>query len=387
MQLTEQQVAGLILKSVTRNLTGEELEALDAWKAASADNQRQFEELTNLNSLKSRLAAFSALDQPVSPTAPVVHRVHLLRAAWFRYAAAIIILFGVAGITYLLNNNKKASPFVLTQEQRFKNDVAPGSSKAILTLANGSKILLDSVHNGMLARQGNSTIIKTDSGKLAYTPEPGEGSSAIVYNVLTTPRGGQYQVRLPDGTDVWLNAASSIKYPTAFIGEGRNVEITGEAYFEVKKDKTRPFHVKVNDMDVVVLGTHFNINSYPDEGSVKTTLLEGSVEIHKNKIIRKLKPGQQAQSEGSQVQVANDVDLDQIMAWKNGEMALTYGNTQKLMEDISRWYDVDIEYSGKIPEGKFSGSISRNVPLSSILDALNAYGIQTRLEAKKLIVQ
>jgi transmembrane sensor len=306
-----------------------------------------------------------------------------------RVAAAAALLILVSG-TYFLLNRKSATETTPLAQTKKPADIAPGGNKAILTLANGSKIILDSAANGTLAQQGNTKIIKTDNGKLAYDASK-EKPTEITYNTLSTPRGGQYQLNLPDGSKVWLNAASSITYPTSFVGKERKVTITGEAYFEVTHDAAKTFKVQVKGTEVEDLGTHFNINAYPEEQSINTTLLEGKVRVTSgsgtNSRQSILKPSQQARVVGEKIQIANDPDLDQVMAWKNGEMALTYGNTQKLMQDISRWYDVDIEYAGKVPEGKFSGSISRNVPLSSILNALKAYGIQTRLEEKKLIIQ
>ena len=232
------------------------------------------------------------------------------------WAAAILI--GISfGTYFLIKNQKTTTPAIATAPTN--TDVAPGGNKAILTLNNGSKIILDSAHNGVLAQQGNTKIIKTDSGKLAYSIST-EKPTEMVPNTLTTPRGGQYQLTLPDGTKVWLNAASSITYPTAFFGGDRKVKITGEVYFEVVHDALKPFKVLVNGLEVEDIGTHFNINAYPDENSISTTLIEGSVKLKQDKKEKLLYPGQEAKlkSDG-EITIVRDVDIKKIIAWKNGE--------------------------------------------------------------------
>jgi transmembrane sensor len=325
-------------------------------------------------------------------------------------AAAVVVLIATGAYFFFSSKSSRQIPQAPTTESA-KTDIAPGTNKAILTLANGSKIILDSVHNGSLAKQGSTDVIKTDSGKLLYASNGsplsqgrgvgGEGNPS--YNTLTTPRGGIFQVTLPDGTQAWLNAASSITYPTRFTGNTRPVSITGEVYFEVAHDAAHPFVVETEKfLNVEVLGTHFNINAYTDDANpnepVRTTLLEGSVKVTVdggNKITDKItaskiiKPGEQASAIINQqtISVNNNIDLEKVMAWKNGEMILTHGDVHKLMQDISRWYDVDIEYQGTVPEGNFSGSVNRNVPLSSLLHVLKAYGIETELTRKKIIVK
>ncbi len=269
---------------------------------------------------------------------------------WLRLsaAAAILILFS-AGIYFLSLHHPEpgeGSTGRLTI-QPVKNDIAPGSNKAILTLANGKQIILDSAHKGTIALQGNANIIKTDSGSLTYSPEPGEGPSATVYNMLTTPRGGQYQLTLPDGSQVWLNAASSIRYPTAFTGKERRVEITGEAYFEVVHNSRMPFRVKAGNELVEDLGTSFNVNAYSDEPAQTTTLVAGSVKI--GNLI--LKPGEQAafNTEGKTDLISN-ANIEDILAWKNGRFRFSSVSIETIMRQAARWYDMQVEYKGKINE-------------------------------------
>jgi len=311
------------------------------------------------------------------------HRVIRLR----RIAIAASFI-GLLLISFFLLNDKigkKETAKVGTDQQRFKNDVLPGSDKATLTLADGSTILLDEAQNGTIAQQGNSKIIKLD-GKLSYDPT-NKNSREIVYNTISTPKGGQYQLELPDGSKVWLNATSSIHFPTSFTGTERRIEITGEAYFEIAKNPNMPFIVTVSNSEVQVLGTHFNINAYNDEDNVKTTLLEGSVRFVNDGSINILKPGQQAQltKEGT-TKVVSDVNVDNVVAWKNGMFDFENASIETVMRQLSRWYDVEIEYKGKTDD-LFIAEMRRNIKLSDALKALELTGkVKFDIQDKKIIV-
>ncbi|HEY6082423.1 MAG TPA: FecR domain-containing protein, partial [Chitinophagaceae bacterium] len=268
--------------------------------------------------------------------------------------------------------------------------------KAVLTLANGQTIVLDNARTGQLASQGNSRVTKADSGLLVYQSGKLKGEStiqgnqaALAFNTLTIPRGGQYRLILPDGTKVWLNSASSIRYPTAFTGMERRVAITGEVYMEVAKDASHPFIVSTRHSDITVLGTHFNVMAYGNEPAVNTTLLEGSVKVSVPGVKEgvTIKPGQQASASntGKDIKV-NEVNATDVAAWIHGLLSLKDCSVQEFMNQLSRWYDVEVEYAGKIPRQRFGGMINRNAPLSDVLAALNAGGIHTRLEGKKIIV-
>ena len=278
-----------------------------------------------------------------------------------------------------LTSNAKEKSIAAVQ-----NDVAPGGNKAVLTLANGRQIFLDSAHTGMLAQQGNAQIVKTDSGRLEYTIVQGK-PAGIVYNTLMTPRGGQFKLRLPDGTDVWLNSASSIRYPTAFAEGERKVEITGEAYFEVAGDKAKPFQVKVGDMNVLVMGTHFNINAYADEGAVATTLLEGSVKVSSGNKSATLKPGQQAVA-ASELTIVNNANVEQIMAWKNGYFSFNQADLRTVLRMLERWYDIDVKYPDNIPVRHFTGELSRDLTLSQVISVLGEMDVKFKIEGKTLTV-
>jgi ferric-dicitrate binding protein FerR (iron transport regulator) len=310
------------------------------------------------------------------------------RVISFRRIAVAASILGILVLSgFLLFNRSGENSFVKgkVNNKRFKNDVSPGGNKAILTLADGSTIVLDEAQNGELAQQGNSKIIKLD-GKLSYDPV-NKNPKEVVYNTISTPNGGQYQLELADGSLVWLNATSSIRFPTTFIGKERRIEITGEGYFEIAKNREMPFIVAVNGAEVQVLGTHFNINAYNDEDNVRTTLLEGSVKFVSGDNSNILKPGQQFQlAKNGAFNVANDVNVDEVVAWKNGLFAFENATIEKVMRQFSRWYDVEIEYRGKTDD-LFIAEMRRNIKLSDALKALELTGkVKFDIEGKKIIV-
>jgi ferric-dicitrate binding protein FerR (iron transport regulator) len=305
---------------------------------------------------------------------------------WAAAAAVLLVLF--SGTYFLLNRKSGAEQTPIVQTKK-PTDIAPGGNRAVLTLSNGSKIILDSARNGLLAKQSGSSVIKTNIGRIAYQNNSGEKvkSAEVVYNTLTTPRGGQYQLELPDGTKVWLNAASSITYPSSFAGGKRKVSITGEIYFEVAHNPAKPFQVSVNNIVVEVLGTHFNVNAYSDEKSINTTLLEGSVKIRNIINSQMLKPGQQAQVVDQQISVVNNVDIDQAVAWKEGTFYFENADIKTILRQFSRWYDVDVVYEGPVANKKFFAIVSRNTSLKRVLDLLQHNNIVYQIDGKKLIIK
>jgi len=304
---------------------------------------------------------------------------------WIRIAAAAILIIGLFSI-YQLTSTGTLNQHKIAKINSVKQDIVPGTNKATLTLSNGNIISLDSTSFGTLAQQGNAKVINK-SGQIAYNTLS-ETPTEIIYNTVTTPRGGQYQLVLADGTKVWLNAASSLHFPTVFIGKERKVTLTGEAYFEVAKNTAMPFKVSLNDKEEVeVLGTHFNINSYSDEEITKTTLLEGAVKISTNMGVKLLKPGQQAQTrEGGQISILNNADTEQVIAWKNGLFDFDNADLKTVLRQVSRWFDVYIVYEGEIPKREFSGEIERGLSLGQVLAILEKNNIHFRIEGKKLIV-
>jgi transmembrane sensor len=334
-------------------------------------------------------------------------RVVSLRYRMVRYSAAAAVVLGVCVGGYRLLVRPAQPVVVEIPAGRFKNDVQPGGNKATLTLAGGSVIDLDSAQHGALATQGNSRVIKLNDSVLTYAPAA-TGSEAIGYNTLATPKGGQYLLVLPDGSKVWLNAASSITYPTAFTGKERVVTMTGEAYFEVSKNASQPFKVGIpGKEEVEVLGTSFNVNAYNDEPEIKTTLLEGSVKVktenlvgvntNKEKLSVVLKPGQQAEIANSvvgaitnndkeQIKVVHSVDVEEVMAWKNGLFRFNDVGIRTIMQQAARWYDVQIEYQTSEKLG-FVATISRNVPVSKLLQLLELTDrVHFKVDGKKITV-
>lgn len=321
-----------------------------------------------------------------APVVSIQPRVRKMR--WFRLAAAAAILIALftGAYFYFLNPDKEPSIATIQPKQ---NDIAPPSgNKAVLTLADGTKIELDSSGNGMIALQGNVRIVKQSNGEISYT---GDAAKEISYNTLNVPRGSKpLNLTLSDGSQVWLNVGSSLTYPTAFTGKERKVTITGEAYFEVAHNAGMPFIVQHGNVEVSVLGTHFNVNTYEDETAERITLLEGSVRVSKNSVSQLLKPGQQASISNSKIddiKVLNDVNIDEVMAWKNGKFQFN-GNTDinDIMRQISRWYNVDIEYQGRVNQ-RFWGSISKDVNVSQVLKILEATGgVKFKVEGNKIIV-
>lgn len=315
-------------------------------------------------------------------------RTRLLRVA---SVAAALVLFTSAAYWFFDKKPAKTTQKAATATA-FNNDVAPGKTQATLTLGNGQTIVLDTASNGLLAQQGATSIVNKD-GTLTYTGV--KGDVALQYNTLTTHKGEQYPVTLSDGTKVWLNAESALRFPVQFSDTVRQVEVSGEAYFEVATVKTAsgkdkmPFTVKIktasgNGGEVRVLGTHFNINAYSDEPAIKTTLLEGSVKIDGSVVLR---PGQQSQREqNGSLKVADNVDTDEVVAWKNGNF--TYSNTDisTLMRQVGRWYDIEVVYEGQKTKDRFAGSISRTASLSQLLKILELSRVHFKLEGKQLTV-
>jgi transmembrane sensor len=322
-------------------------------------------------------------------------------------AAGTILIMATAGY-FLMNNKQAVTKTAEVPKQPVVQPVVPGGNKAVLTLADGSTIVLDSAANGQLAQQGTSQVMKTENGELVYEQVVRNSGtpltthhSPLAYNAISTPRGGQYQIVLPDGTNVWLNAVSSLRFPASFTGNEREVELTGEAYFEVAsvplssggKEK-KPFIVKIlptagnaGGGRVEVLGTHFNIKAYNDEAAIKTTLLEGAVSMSTSKTRRVLKPGQQAQAaKDGQMIIDENADVDEAVAWKNGRFQFTDAGVETVMREIARWYDVEVVYAGKVPAEKFEGEIPRNSNITEVFRILELSNVHCKIEGKKITV-
>lgn len=290
---------------------------------------------------------------------------------FYQLAAAAILLAVLGTGFFWLHRSTPA-----TMPAKVSAAMIPGGNKAVLTLADGSTIVLDSARDGALGNQGGTRIIKLDSGRLAYAANNTAGaSSSLQYNTISTPRGGQYQIVLPDGSQVWLNAASSLKFPVAFTGKDRTVNLTGEAYFEVAKNASQPFIVQTSGMQVKVLGTHFNVMAYPDEAHVKTTLVEGTVSVSQGRASSLMQPGQQASIDetGAAFNITRP-DLEDVMAWKEGEFRFRKTDIRMIMRQIARWYNVDIEYKGDLSGINLYGSMTRKENAAQLLELLEQTG-------------
>lgn len=302
----------------------------------------------------------------------------------WRIAVAVVVLV-LAGVgSYRLLFNKPLRQQEVVQQSVPADVPAPATNRATITLADGQRIYLDSAADGMLAVVGNVRLEKLADGSVAYQGT----SSAPVYNTLSNPRGSKViEMTLADGSRVWLNAGSSVTYPVAFSGSERRVSVQGEAYFEVRRNVAMPFKVAKGDIEITVLGTHFNVNAYDDQGAVQVTLLEGSVEVRKGSSKGLLKPGQQAQVR-EQVKVVHVADLEAVMAWKNGYFKFNDLDIQSIIRQLNQWYDADIKYEGNKPGFQVTGYLKRDVPISKVLDML-AYtaGVQYTITDKKVILK
>jgi transmembrane sensor len=304
-------------------------------------------------------------------------------ALWPRIGIAVAVVFILSIGTYFLwfNSNQKEQMVQLKTK-----DILPGTNKAILTTANNQKITLSEEGNRDLGQQGNAVVVKDKDGSIHYQALKGQSAKVVVYNTVTTPRGGVYQLTLADGTQVNLNAGSSITYPTTFSGSERKVSVTGELYFEVAHHKNMPFKVVSANQTIEVLGTHFNINTYADEPATKTTLLEGSVKLtnHLNQTLY-LKPGQQAQN-GTNLSLVTGANAEAAVAWNNGFFHFENADIATIMRAFARWYNVDVVFNGKSNGRRFTGDIHRNMKLSRALEVLSYLKIHFSIEANKIVV-
>ena len=393
-------IGSLLLKSADKQpLTEEERKVLEEWRQSSPqrseiyrqamDHQAVADELRELNGTYDPDRAvkniFAALQmEPVAdPAAPNAAGKRSYIGRWA--AAAAVLILVAAGWYFSGTKQDVKGPVAVSPKQQTvkEKEIQPAANRAILTLSNGSSIALDSARNGRLAKQGGVTIDNTD-GILTYRGDGNEGS--IVYNTISTPRGGQYQLNLPDGSKVWLNAASSLKYPTAFTGSERTVELIGEAYFEVAPDKLHPFNVSTRDMRISVLGTQFDVTAYSDEDSHRAILVEGAVSVSNGAESRMLRPGEQAIVKDKDM-VTGVADVEKAIAWRTGFFAFSNTDIRALMREVSRWYDIDVAYGITDFSKLYGGRISRRLSLHELTKLLESSGIHHyRLDGRKLLV-
>ncbi len=307
----------------------------------------------------------------------------------FRFSIAAVLVLGMIAIWFVFAPSRQLEVLIAEQPITPKQDVAPpADTRAILELADGRIIVLDSAGSGSLATQGDALVSKLSADKIAYIPLDQESGQPTI-NTLRVPRGSRpIQLQLSDGSTVWLNVGSSITYPSYFTGGTRSVQMTGEAYFDISHDASRPFLVQRGSTKVEVLGTQFNVNGYEDEAAIKVTLLQGAVEVQQaagDKL--KISPGQQAVvTAASDIRLKKEVDLEEVMAWKNGWFYFNRLSLPEIMRQLEKWYDVDVEYEGSKTPKKFSGMVNRNNNLSEVLKLMEMAGIRFRITNKKIYV-
>ncbi len=389
--------AELILKHLRGETTEMEEAALSKWLAEDPRNQLLLDSLNQENALKEELDFFQSVDVPkdlkaVKSRLPVYRSGLLYKLGQWKYAAMFLLAASIGLAIY--QHEKKISPeSAVNSKAVFRHDILPGGNKAILTLANGKQIVLNNVHNGLIANQGHVDIHKSVDGRVTYESKQSADSQEAGYNTISTPTGGQYSIVLPDGSKVWLNPKSSLRFPTEFNGEERTVELTGEAYFEIAKIKNGsgrgikriPFMVKANNVSVEVLGTHFNVMAYANENTINTTLLEGSVKVSSGKNSKIIVPGQQALA-GSSI-ILEDVDVNEAVAWKNGFFQFNNADLPSIMRQIERWYDVKVIYEDHFYDKHYSGVMPRNDNVSALLKMLEMAGkVHFKIEGKEIRV-
>lgn len=377
-------------------LSPDEQQVLDGWLAASDLNKAVYDEVLSGTWPVADLKYYNSIsyDEQWEKVQQKITAANLppvetpVRSLRFWWAAASVVVLILAGWWIWSQQQHSAVP---QQEKQMLADIAPGKQGAVLTLADGSEVLLDSLGNGIVAdQQGTSAVMS--GGSLTYSKNRNTNANAVIYNAVTTPRGRQFHLVLPDGSEAWLNAQSSIRYPTSFAGKERRVDISGEVYLEIKKDAAKPFFVDVpGKAEIAVLGTAFNVKAYADEPLLNTTLINGAVKVSPAGKVQAviLKPGYSAQMPANRPDNIKTVpaDLDQVLAWKNGVFYFDNATLQEVMRELSRWYDIEVIFEPGLPETHFGGKINRDVNLAGLLRGLQATGIQFRIEqGRKLVV-
>ncbi|MCD0486987.1 FecR domain-containing protein [Pedobacter sp. MC2016-14] len=368
----------LLLKYKTGNCTPEEMAWLESWYLKLNTDERLQPSERELREVENEMMLALGLSSP---------KVYKL---WTKVAAAAVVLVFLSISFYYMRSELRQDSIV-----QVAPIIRPGGNKAVLILSNGKRIDLESAKSGELAKSGNVIIKKSKDGQVVYDlSSAGAGyDPGNQVNAIETPRSGTYQIKLPDGSSVWLNAASRLIFPTGFTGKDRTVRLSGEAYFEIAKDKSKPFKVISGGQTIEVLGTHFNVNHYKDEPDIKTTLLEGSVKLTSRTSMGQrpgstiLAPGEQAQLQPSgDIKVVN-IDTEQVIAWKNGVFNFKRADLKTVMRQISRWYDVEVEYQEEMPEISFTGKIYRNVNLQEALKSISYLDVNFSVKGKKVFVK
>lgn len=379
-----------LLSLINADETGTVIERINAFHAArpSRDPQPDWKGGIWNNSIQEVLHSYKTRENTNTETAPTGRLRTLKRISWA--AAAVVVL--TAGAYFFLTikeTPKTVAPAVMAQKP-----ILPGTNGAVLTLADGTQVSLDSARNGVIASQQGANAV-LNNGQLSYAG--GNVHAELVYNTLSTPKGRQFHMTLADGSKIWLNAGSSVRFPAVFQSNERKVYITGEVYFEVAREQASPFIVIVNNRaDIKVLGTSFNVNAYDNEEQINTTLVDGSVKVSTLSATNTpdpstvvLKPGQQARisnSANAGISVNNDADLDKVTSWKNGYFNFGKASLREVMRQLERWYDIEVVYEKDVPDAQFIGKMTRNITLQDLFQILESSGVNFRIEGKKVIV-
>ncbi|MEH3113818.1 FecR family protein [Pedobacter terrae] len=371
--MPEYDINDLLKKFREGTLHPEEQAFLETWYL-NWDPEKQHITEAEINAAKNRV--WSSLEQPVRKLKPWY---------WLSAVAGVFVVLALFWLYKFNTQNSRKNHVVYQKEEDFK----PGGNKAVLTLASGEAISLGNATTGNVAHQGTVLIEQNESGKLVYTGS-NHASEAVMMNKLTTPRGGEYQLVLADGTRVWLNAASSISFPAKFSGNTRKVSVTGEVYFEVAHNKKKPFLVTAGEQEISVLGTHFNISAYQDDTFVTTSLISGAVRVKNlnTKIVKLIRPGQGATtSSGGDDIVVHKIDQEEILSWKDGYFQFDDQNIYNIMKILGRWYNVDVQFMNNNHQERFGGTFSKGKQLSETLANLEKLGsVHFKITPKKIIV-
>jgi transmembrane sensor len=381
------EAADRVLRYLQGDLHGEELRAFEQWLAEDPRNRQLVEKLQDSQVLQEGLDFMSTVDtegawQKVALRTERQGKVRSLGARFLPYAAALLLLAGGAAVYF---STRPPGPASIARQvpARPSVDTTANADKTRLVLADGSVIVLDAAANGTLRQEGGVRVAKKD-GEIVYEVLPGAGATAAAYHTLSTPAGGQIRIVLPDGSRAWLNAASSLRFPSAFHGGERKVALTGEGYFEVAPNKAMPFRVETRGGAIEVLGTHFNVMAYDNEGVVRTTLLEGSVKVGRGAESRVLKPGYAASIQGEAISVAA-ADVEEAVAWKEGRFQFHQTGLQTIMRQLERWYGVEVHYTAGVKEERFSGTIPRSATAAQVLEMLElTRTVKFTMEGKKI---
>lgn len=378
--MTQEQFIALFEKCESGNCSPAELAQLENYKDDFQLTVKQWS-VTMGNSAEVKQQILDKLRDKISAE----ERKNNSKLNYWMVAASVLV-FLVAGLSFWKYTLNKPQVVHYAGKQSI---ITPGRNRAILTLADGNKLDLDDTRTGKISKQGASVLSKTADGKLSYgTDLDMPSKNTVAYNKIETPRGGQYQLTLADGTVVWLNAGSSLRYPTTFPGKDRIVELTGEAYFQVARNEEKPFSVMLNGMKVEVLGTHFNVMAYEDENTIETTLLEGSVKLSKAGSNKILMPKQQGSlSRGASDFKIQTVNTENVVAWKNGFFKFDDENIESIMRKVARWYDVEVSYKGNLKQQNFGGTVPMFKDIDHLLTTLELTGtVHFKIDGRRITV-